>query len=84
MAAHVWSGKLDRIKKKKMQITETESGLPRSGVNRTRYRIVNHKEAGLFDSMTDATLWALKNLSGWNWRIEPVSGHSRCKRHPTT
>ncbi|HEX4086252.1 MAG TPA: hypothetical protein VHY22_15150 [Chthoniobacteraceae bacterium] len=40
---------------------------------RSQYRIVNHQEAGLFDSMTGATLWALKNLPDWNWRIEPVA-----------
>jgi len=40
---------------------------------RSQYRIINHQEAGLFDSMTGATLWALKNLDDWNWRIEPVS-----------
>ncbi len=44
---------------------------PRS--RHSRYRIVNHHEAGLFDSMTGATLWALKNLRDWDWRIEPVS-----------
>jgi hypothetical protein len=39
---------------------------------RSRYRVVNHQEAGLFDSMTGATVWALKNLNDWDWRIEPV------------
>ncbi len=39
---------------------------------RAQYRVVNHKEAGLFDSMTGATLWALKNLKDWNWQVEPV------------
>jgi hypothetical protein len=41
---------------------------------RSRYRVVNHQEAGMFDSMTGATLWALKNVNDWDWRIEPVAG----------
>ncbi len=41
---------------------------------RSRYRIINHQEAGVFESMTGATLWALKNLNDWDWRIEPVAG----------
>ncbi|MGA3171643.1 MAG: hypothetical protein ABSE62_11600 [Chthoniobacteraceae bacterium] len=41
---------------------------------RSHYRIVNHREAGVFDSMTGATLWALRNLDNWDWRIEPISG----------
>jgi hypothetical protein len=39
---------------------------------KTRYRISNHPDAGAFDSMTDATLWALQNLNNSNWKIEPV------------
>ena len=45
---------------------------PAGAGQRVRYRIVNHQEAGVFDSMTGATLWALKNLRDWEWRIEPV------------
>jgi len=41
---------------------------------RSHYKIVNHQEAGVFDSMTGATLWALRNLNDWDWRIEPVPG----------
>jgi hypothetical protein len=35
---------------------------------------VNHQEAGVFDSMTGATIWALKNIHDWDWQIEPVAG----------
>jgi hypothetical protein len=45
-----------------------------SHARRSRYRIANHHEAGLFDTMTGATLWALKNLKDWDWRIETVPG----------
>jgi hypothetical protein len=40
---------------------------------RTRYRIVDHREAGLFESMTGAMIWAIRNLRDSNWRIEPVA-----------
>ena len=36
--------------------------------------MVNHPEAGIFDTMTEATIWALKNVSDWDWWIEPVDG----------
>jgi hypothetical protein len=40
---------------------------------RTHYRVVNHDDAGPFESMTGATLWALKNLDNLHWRIEPFA-----------
>lgn len=46
---------------------------PRRRAKRVRYRVVNHREAGLFDTMTAATLWALKNINNWDWWIEPVT-----------
>jgi hypothetical protein len=46
--------------------------LPHPDSRRTRYRVVNHREAGLFDTMTGATAWALCNVPGWDWSIEPV------------
>jgi hypothetical protein len=52
--------------------TETRATCPRA--KRTRYRIVNHQEAGVFDSMTGANIWALKNITAWDWQIEPVAG----------
>ena len=51
-----------------MRTRHSDTNSPRAGVK--QYRIVNHKEAGMFDSMTGATLWALRNLEGWDWRIE--------------
>jgi len=54
-----------------MQTKQTKPAAQRAA--RSRYRIVNHQEAGVFDSMTGAMLWALKNLDGWNWQIEPVT-----------
>jgi len=57
-----------------MQTPQTENRLTQPGTKRTRYRVVDHQEAGLFDSMTGATLWALKHLKDWDWRIEPVAG----------
>ena len=52
--------------------TETRAAHPR--YKRSRYRIVSHQEAGLFDSMTGATIWALKNLNDWDWQVGPVPG----------
>ena len=52
--------------------TETRAALPRP--KRSLYRVVNHQEAGLFDSMTGATIWALKNVNDWDWTIEPTPG----------
>ena len=57
-----------------MHLKRTENRVTPTSARRTRYRVINHQEAGLFDSMTVATLWAIKNVSDWNWRIEPVSG----------
>jgi hypothetical protein len=57
-----------------MSLKRTENRITTASALRTRYQIVNHQEAGLFDSMTVATIWALKNVQGWNWRIEPVAG----------
>ena len=54
-----------------MQMKRSRIAQPRA--KRSRYRIANHHEAGLFDSMTGATLWALKNLNDWDWRIEVVT-----------
>lgn len=56
-----------------MHMKRTENRPAPLRAKRSRYRVVNHKEAGLFDSMTIATLWALKNIDDWNWRVEPVS-----------
>jgi hypothetical protein len=56
-----------------MHPIQTENGEKRADAQRSRYVVVNHKEAGLFDSMTAATLWALKHLPDWDWQIEPVS-----------
>jgi hypothetical protein len=53
--------------------TETRASQARP-TKRSRYRVVHHQEAGLFESMTGATLWALKNLKDWDWQIEPVAG----------
>jgi hypothetical protein len=55
-----------------MSYTENQTAQPRA--RRTRYRIANHGEAGVFETMTDATLWALRNLEDWEWRIEAVAG----------
>ncbi len=57
-----------------MQMKRTEYRLAYPPAKRSRYRVVKHREAGVFDSMTGATLWALKNLHGWDWKIEPVAG----------
>ena len=58
-----------------MQQKQADSRVAHSrAAKRSRYRIVNHQEAGLFDSMTGATLWALKNLHDWEWQIEPAAG----------
>ena len=48
-----------------------------AGRSRSMYRVTNHAEAGVFDSMTGATLWALRNLRGREWEIEPVVGGTR-------
>jgi hypothetical protein len=56
----------------KTRQTETRATHPRA--KRSRYRVVNHQEAGVFDSMTGATIWALKNIHDWDWQIEPVAG----------
>jgi hypothetical protein len=57
-----------------MSMKRAENRINPSSASRTRYRVVNHQEAGLFDSMTVATLWALKHVKDWNWRVEPVPG----------
>jgi len=57
-----------------MHLKRAEYRVTPTGASHTRYQIINHQEAGLFDSMTVATLWALKNVRDWNWRIEPVAG----------
>jgi hypothetical protein len=56
-----------------MHLKRTENRTTPASSRRTRYHVINHQEAGLFDSMTIATLWALKNVNDWDWRIEPVS-----------
>jgi hypothetical protein len=56
-----------------MHTKRAKTANPPSAARRTQYRIVNHQEAGLFDTMTGATIWAIKNVSDWNWRIEPVA-----------
>ena len=66
-----------------MQTTEQYEPLTDPHQGPSRYRIVEHKEAGVFDSLTGATLWALKNLKDWNWRIEPVPGRIRHRRRST-
>ena len=38
------------------------------------YRIVNHQEAGIFDSMTGANIWALNHVNDWDWTVEPAPG----------
>ncbi len=43
---------------------------------RLRYRIPTHEEAGSFESMTSAIVWALKNVSGWDWHVEPFHDES--------
>ena len=53
--------------------TETRVAQPRA--RRSLYRVVNHQEAGVFDSMTGATIWALKNVNDWDWTIEPTPGN---------
>jgi hypothetical protein len=57
-----------------METRNSETRVTHPGPKRSLYRVVNHQEAGLFDSMTGATLWALKNVRGWDWRIEPSPG----------
>jgi hypothetical protein len=57
-----------------MQASHSETRTTHPHAKRSRYRVVGHQEAGLFDSMTGATLWALKHLNNWDWRIEPVAG----------
>lgn len=56
-----------------MQLCLPETPMTDPREKHLRYCIVNHDEAGLFDSMTGATIWALKNLKDWEWRIEPVA-----------
>jgi len=57
-----------------MSMKPVETNPPRQWQARcSQYRVVNHQEAGLFESMTCATLWALKNVNDWNWKIEPVA-----------
>jgi hypothetical protein len=41
---------------------------------RLLYRIVNHPEAGIFDSMTGATIWALNNFQDLDWTVGPATG----------
>jgi hypothetical protein len=53
-----------------MKIIKTD---PKCSARRTQYRINTHQEAGLFDSMTGATVWALRHVPDFNWQIEPVS-----------
>jgi hypothetical protein len=57
-----------------MRTKLAEPNTARHRGRRSHYRIANHHEAGIFDSMTGATVWALKNLHDLDWRIEPVSG----------
>jgi hypothetical protein len=52
---------------------KTNKSDPKCRALRTQYRINTHQEAGLFDSMTGATMWALRNVSDFNWQIEPVA-----------
>jgi len=60
-----------------MHMNKTQSLYLDNQPQRSRYRIVNHREAGVFDTMTGATLWALKNLRGWDWQIEVIAGPRR-------
>ena len=55
-----------------MQSSQHETRVPQRPARRAIYRVVNHQEAGTFDSMTGATLWALKHVKDWDWRIEPT------------
>ena len=57
-----------------MQSSQHETHIAQRHASRAVYRVVNHQEAGVFDSMTSATIWALKNLKGWDWTIEPAPG----------
>jgi len=57
-----------------LAMRHTKTRKVHASAKRTHYRISNHLEAGLFDSMTGATIWALKNLNNWDWQIEPVAG----------
>jgi hypothetical protein len=50
-----------------MQASHSETRTPHPHAKRSRYRVVGHQEAGLFD-------WALKYLNNRDWRIEPVAG----------
>ena len=56
-----------------MKAKQAEPEVTLARAKRSRYRIANHLEAGVFDSMTGATLWALRNLNDWDWRIEVVT-----------
>jgi hypothetical protein len=56
-----------------MHSSQYETRNPQQLARRAVYRVVNHQEAGLFDTMTGATVWALKNLKGWDWTIEPAT-----------
>jgi hypothetical protein len=57
-----------------MQARQTDTRVNHPSAKRTRYRVVNHQEAGVFDSMTGANIWALKNIRDWDWQVEPVAG----------
>jgi hypothetical protein len=74
MAQGEGEGKLVSEPNYPMQTNKFETRITQARAKRSRYRVVNHQEAGLFDSMTGATLWALKNVRDWDWSIEPVAG----------
>lgn len=70
-----WSGlKLHQAKNFPMQQKTTQTRIAQPRVRRLLYRIVNHPEAGVFDSMTGANIWALQNFHDWDWAVEPMPG----------
>ena len=57
-----------------MQHKTTETRIAQPRARRLLYRVVNHPEAGMFDSMTALTGWALRNMNDLDWTVIPACG----------
>ena len=57
-----------------------ETRQPHPRAKSAQYRVVNHSEAGLFDSMTGATIWAIEHVKDWDWQIETVTGRGSSEK----
>jgi hypothetical protein len=72
-----WRGKREAVscrqKSMPMETTPSEPPITYSPQKGAGYRVANHQEAGHFNTMTEATIWALKNLNDWDWWIEPIN-----------